>query len=189
MLEKFKLYGWICYVNLFISTFTFGGGYVVVPMIKKYFVQKKKFFTEEELITMAAVAQSSPGAIAVNLSVLAGQRTAGAAGIFLSAFCAVLPPMAILGFISSCYDVFSANIFIATALKGMQACAAALIADLIFDMYAALLKEKSKLPAVLAPLSFAACTFLNMNVIVILLSCCLICLLSFYIQKKHGRRL
>ena len=67
-------YGWLFAVNLFISAFTFGGGYVVVPMVRRYFVEKKQYFSQEELMQMAAVAQSTPGAIAINLSALAGYR-------------------------------------------------------------------------------------------------------------------
>ncbi len=65
-MKKFRLYLWLCYVNLFISAFTFGGGYVVVPMIRKYYVKEKHLFTEDDLMTLAAIAQSSPGAIAIN---------------------------------------------------------------------------------------------------------------------------
>lgn len=81
MKKRIKLYFWLFGVNLFISTFTFGGGYVVVPMIRKYYVEKKALFSEEELLELAAVAQSSPGAIAVNLSALAGYRTAVLPGL------------------------------------------------------------------------------------------------------------
>lgn len=74
-MTKLKFYSWLAGVNLFISTFTFGGGYVVVPMIRKYYVEKRALFTNDELMEMAAVAQSSPGAIAINLSVLAGKKS------------------------------------------------------------------------------------------------------------------
>lgn len=70
-ISKPHLYSWLFSINLFISAFTFGGGYVVVPMIRKYFVEQKKLFDEDELMNMAAVAQSVPGAIAINLSALA----------------------------------------------------------------------------------------------------------------------
>ena len=73
--ERAGLLLWLAGVNLFISAFTFGGGYVVVPMIRKYFVERRNLFTEEELMEMAAGAQSAPGAIAVNLSALAGYLT------------------------------------------------------------------------------------------------------------------
>ena len=75
--EKVKKCLWLFWINLFIGAFTFGGGYIVVPMINKYFVWKKRLFSKEELLSMAAIAQSTPGAIAVNLSALAGHRRHG----------------------------------------------------------------------------------------------------------------
>ena len=107
--KKRLLYPWLFGVNLFISTFTFGGGYVVVPMIRKYYIEKKHLFSEEELLNMAAVAQSTPGAIAMNLSALAGYRTAGVLGVLVSCTAAVLPPLVILSILSVCYQSFSSN--------------------------------------------------------------------------------
>lgn len=121
MREKIRLYGWLALVNLFISAFTFGGGYVVVPMVRKYFVQKRHLFAEEDLLEMAAIAQSTPGAIAVNLVALAGWRVAGATGLILSCICAIVPPLGILGVISACYAAFVSNQTVAAVLKGMQA--------------------------------------------------------------------
>ena len=74
------IYLWLIAVNIYISMFAFGGGYVVVPLVRRSFVEKKKIFTEDELMEMSAVAQSSPGAIAVNLAALSGYKAAGTAG-------------------------------------------------------------------------------------------------------------
>ena len=68
--EKLKLLLWLFKTDFFISSFTFGGGYVVLPMIRKYFIEQKHLFSEDELMDMSAVAQSSPGAIAINLSLI-----------------------------------------------------------------------------------------------------------------------
>lgn len=84
MKYRLKTYFRLFAVNLFISAFTFGGGYVVVPMVRRFFVEKSHDFSEEELLDMAAVAQSAPGAIAVNLSALAGYRIAKTAGVLVS---------------------------------------------------------------------------------------------------------
>ena len=59
--EKLKLLLWLFKTDFFISSFTFGGGYVVLPMIRKYFIEQKHLFSEDELMDMSAVAQSSPG--------------------------------------------------------------------------------------------------------------------------------
>ena len=71
------IYLWLIAVNIYISMFAFGGGYVVVPLVRRSFVEKKKIFTEDELMEMSAVAQSSPGAIAVNLAALSRRERQG----------------------------------------------------------------------------------------------------------------
>ena len=124
MQKKWKLCAWLFGINFFLSAFTFGGGYVVVPMVRKYFVRKKELFSEEELVEMAATAQSSPGAIAINLSALAGYRTAGAAGAAVSCVSAVLPPLLILSAVSVWYDAFASNPVVSAVLTGIQAGAA-----------------------------------------------------------------
>lgn len=179
------LYLWLFSINLFISAFTFGGGYVVVPMIRKYFVEQKKLFTEEELIDMAAVAQSVPGAIAINLSALAGYRSAGIFGVFLSCLAAVLPPVAILSAVSAWYTVFSTNVMIAAVLKGMQAGAAALIVDLVIDMTNLILKERSLFLTMMVPASFIAGFVFHINVAVILAVCCVLCVLRLLIAEQR----
>ena len=103
------IYLWLIAVNIYISMFAFGGGYVVVPLVRRSFVEKKKIFTEDELMEMSAVAQSSPGAIAVNLAALSGYKAAGTAGAVISCAASVIPPLVILGIISGFYDLFIAN--------------------------------------------------------------------------------
>ena len=66
---------------LSISTFTFGGGFVIVTLMKRRFVDDLHWLDEDEMLDMTAIAQSCPGAIAVNGAILVGQRVAGAAGI------------------------------------------------------------------------------------------------------------
>lgn len=182
------LYLWLFSINLFISAFTFGGGYVVVPMIRKYFVEQKKLFTEEELMNMAAVAQSVPGAIAINLSALAGYRSAGMIGVFLSCLAAVLPPVVILSAVSAWYTVFSTNVMIAAVLKGMQAGAAALIVDLVIDMTNMIVKERSIFLTMMVPASFLAGFIFHINVAVILSVCCFLCILRLLIGEQRDIR-
>ena len=180
-----KPYLWLMGINLFISTFTFGGGYVVVPMIRRYFVEQRKYFTEEELVNMAAAAQSTPGAIAINLSALAGYRTAGAGGAVISCIAAIIPPLVILGFVSVSYAAFASNTMIAAVLKGMQAGAAALIVDLIIDMCQMVLKERSLLLTAMIPGAFLAGYVMKINVAIILVFCCLLCIGKVLLAKRR----
>lgn len=188
MKEKIALYFWLIKTNLFISAFTFGGGYIVVPMIRKYFIEKKKRFTEEELMEMAAIAQSAPGAIAVNLASLAGYRTAGRIGLCISCICAVIPPFLILAAISVFYTVFVTNTAVTAVLRGMQAGVAALMVDFIIDMTEMVLKERSRLLSLMAAAAFLLSFFTRMNVMLILLGSCAVCIIRLWtarIAKKE----
>lgn len=186
MTKRTGLYLWLAKTNLFISAFTFGGGYVVVPMVKKYYVQEKELFTEDELIEMAAVAQSTPGAIAVNLVSLAGYRAAGIAGVIISCICSIIPPIVILSIISVFYTAFISNTIVVAVLKGMQAGVAALILDFIVDMSNMIIKERSPILSLLVVCSFVISFFTNVNVIFILLGSCLICVLRVLTRRKVG---
>lgn len=181
--QKKKPYFWLMKINLFISAFTFGGGYVVVPMIRRYFVKQKAFFTEEELMQMAVIAQSTPGAIAINLSCLAGYRCAGKTGALLSCLFATLPPFILLTFISIFYRAFASNMIIASMLRGMQAGAAALIVDVVIDMCQMIHKEHSIALTLCIPITFIANYVLHIHVIWILLFCCLLCIGKILMQK------
>lgn len=189
MKEKIRLWLWLGKTNLFISAFTFGGGYVVVPMVRKYFVHKKQLFSEDELMEMAAIAQSTPGAIAVNLVSLAGLRTGGAAGLLISCVCAVIPPLVILTVISLCYSAVISNVAVSAVLRGMQAGAAALIVDFVVDMAALILNKKSVMLDLLVAAAFLASFFTEIHLIFILLGSCLICALWVLVKRRgaaHG---
>jgi len=185
--QSIKIYVWLLVTNLFISAFTFGGGYIVVPMVRRFFVVKKHYFTEEDLINMAAIAQSTPGAIAINLSALAGYKVAGIVGALISCMAAVVPPLIILTIISTFYKIFISNTIITAILKGMEAGVAALMVDLIVDMCSLVLKKKSLLLSVMIPLSFIANFILDVNVALILLFCCFLCILQVFRKRRKSK--
>ena len=160
------IYLWLIAVNIYISMFAFGGGYVVVPLVRRSFVEKKKIFTEDELMEMSAVAQSSPGAIAV-----------------ISCAASVIPPLVILGIISGFYDLFIANKIVAAVLKGMQSGVAALIVSVVADMCTVILKEKSFFLFSLIPIAFIANFIFDVNVALILAVCCGLCILRVYVRS------
>ena len=93
----------------YISSFTFGGGFVIVTFMKRKFVDELHWLTEEEMLDMTALAQSSPGAIAVNAAILVGWRVAGGIGIVVAVIGTILPPMVILSVISFFFPHFTRN--------------------------------------------------------------------------------
>ena len=168
-MTKLKHYLWLASISLFI----------------KYYVEKKRLFSNDELMEMAAVAQSSPGAIAINLSVLAGKKVAGLPGVFINAICSIIPPLVILGLISNWYAAFAANVTVMAVLKGMQVCVTALIIDIVIDMYQLIRQESSRLLRLLVPISFVANAIFNLNVIYILFFSVGLCLLDTYFQQTR----
>ena len=102
---------------LSISTFTFGGGFVIVTLMKRRFVDDLKWLKEDDMLDMTAIAQSCPGAIAVNGAILVGRRVAGAAGIAVATLATVIPPLVILSLVSYFYALFADNPYVAAVLK------------------------------------------------------------------------
>ncbi len=121
---------WVLFLTtLYISAFTFGGGFVIVTFMKHKFVDELHWIDEQEMLDFTALAQSCPGAIAVNAAILVGWNVYGFAGMIVATLGTILPPMIILSIVSFFYAIFSTNVWVAVVLKGMQAGVAAVILD------------------------------------------------------------
>lgn len=156
--------------TLYISSFTFGGGFVIVTFMKRKFVDELHWIDEQEMLDLVALAQSSPGAIAVNAAILVGWRVCGFAGMLTAVLGTILPPMIILSVISLFYAAFASNVYVALVLKGMQAGVAAVILDVTCSLGGSVLKEKSVFSIIIMAAAFAATFFFNVNVIYIILT-------------------
>ena len=156
--------------TLYISSFTFGGGFVIVTFMKRKFVDELHWIDEQEMLDLVDLAQSSPGAIAVNAAILVGWRVCGFAGMLTAVLGTILPPMIILSVISLFYAAFASNVYVALVLKGMQAGVAAVILDVTCSLGGSVLKEKSVFSIIIMAAAFAATFFFNVNVIYIILT-------------------
>lgn len=172
--SRFKTLRTLFFSMLYISAFTFGGGFVIVTLMKQKFVDKLHWMDESEMLDMTAIAQSSPGAIAVNAAILVGWRMAGFAGMITAVIATILPPMVILTAISYCYEAFAANRYVALVLRGMQAGVAAVILSVVFDLGGKVLRERSVLSIALMVLAFAATFVFGVNVVFIILAAALV---------------
>lgn len=171
---------------LYLSAFTFGGGYVIVTLMKKKFVDKYHWISEKEMLEITAIAQSAPGAIAVNGAIILGYRIAGMAGAAVSVLGTILPPIVILSLISLFYDFFRDNIIVSQVLAGMQAGVAAVIADVVIEMGSNVIKEKNVLSILIMFLVFTASYILKINVIYIILFCIGVGILRGIWNLKRG---
>ena len=154
---------------LYISAFTFGGGFVIVTFMKKKFVDELHWISEDEMLDMTALAQSAPGASAVTAARLVGRRAAGFTGMIVSVLGTIIPPITILAVISLFYKAFATNPWVAAVLGGMQAGVAAVICDVVWNLGAKVVKEKSAMSIAIMAGAFIATAFFKVNVIVIIL--------------------
>ncbi len=141
-MEKDKKFYWKLFSSTFsLSAFTFGGGFVIIPLMRKKFVEELSWIDEQEMLDLTAIAQSSPGAIAVNASILIGYRLDGFRGALITVLGTVLPPLIILSVISLFYTAFRDSLIVGYVLRGMQAGVAAVITDVVLTMTSDILKE------------------------------------------------
>lgn len=187
MERKRNLY-WTLFSSTFsLSAFTFGGGFVIVPLMKKKFVENLKWIDEEEMINMVAIAQSSPGAIAINASIIVGYRLAGVVGALIATIGTILPPLIILTVISFFYQEFSDNVIINALLKGMQAGIAAIIIDVVLVLASNIIKKKEILSFFIMIGAFVATFYFKLNVAYIILICGLIGAGMVIYQEKNKK--
>ena len=166
-----KTYWTLFSSTFFLSAFTFGGGFVIVPLMKKKFSDELHWIEEKEILDLTAIAQSSPGPIAVNAAILIGHRIGGMLGAVLSVLGAVLPPLIIITLISSAYAAFRDNRIVSACLKGMQSGVAAVIVDVVAGLGGKVVRSKSVFQIGLMIAAFLATWVFGVNVALIILAC------------------
>ncbi|NCB05482.1 MAG: chromate transporter [Clostridia bacterium] len=154
-----------------LSAFTFGGGYVIISLMKKKFVDDLKWLEESEMLDMTALAQASPGPVAVNASILLGYRVAGIAGALVSIAGTVLPPLIIISVISFFYTAFRQNAVVQAVFKGMRAGVAAVIADVVCSLGTNVVRTKDAVSILVMIAAFTATYVFEVNVVYIILVC------------------
>lgn len=117
-----------------ISAFTVGGGFVIIPLLKAKYVDEYGWLEDKETLDLAALAQSLPGVMAVNASILLGYRMAGIPGALTALSATILPPLITLSIIAQAYEAYAASPVVRLVLKGMQCGATALIVSVAVDL-------------------------------------------------------
>ena len=146
--------------------------------MRKKFVEELAWITEEEMMDLTAIAQSAPGAIAVNASILTGYQIAGIAGALVAILGTILPPLIIISIISLFYQVFRDNALLSLAMNGMLLGVSALIFDVVLKMLAPLFSNRKPLPIFILLFSFTAIHFFSVNILLLILFCAFIGVIS-----------
>ncbi len=171
---------------LYISSFTFGGGFVIVTLMKKKFVDEYKWIDEKEMLDITSIAQSSPGAIAVNAAVIVGKKLGGIPGIIAAVTGTIIPPLVIISVISVFYNAFADNKYVSLVLRGMQAGIAAVILDVVFSLSSDFFRNKKIYEICLIFISFILVFFFGINVIIIILASAALGIITLLLRKRKA---
>ena len=188
--NKFKILWELFKATFVLSAFTFGGGFVIVSLMKKKFVEELGWLDEEEMLDITAIAQSSPGPIPINASVILGYRMSGIVGSLVAVLGTALPPMFIISLISVFYTQFRENAIIAVALQVMRAGVAAVIFDVVINLAKNVCKTKRILYIGLMIVAFVATYMFDVSAMLIILTCLAVGIIELVLdlRKKEVER-
>ena len=182
---------WLLFRSTFkLSAFTIGGGYVIVPLMQKLFVEEYQWLERDEMLDMIAIGQAAPGVIAVNTSILVGYKMRGIAGALITLLGTISPPLIILSIISLIYSYIIGNPFVEALFTGMRVGVAAVILDAVITMAKTIFQKKSSVALILMFSAFILVTFFHISVILVILAAGLVGLLTMEKERKHdgGKR-
>lgn len=188
MNQRLRLLRKLFLSTLYLSAFTFGGGYVIITLMKQKFVDHYHWIEEEEMPDLVAIAQSTPGAIAVNGAIVIGYKLAGPLGALVAIVGTVLPPFVIISLLSLCYETFQGLYAVQKILEGMQAGVGAVIAAVAWDMGRGVVEERDTVSTVILAASFVAACFLEINVVYIILFCGLLGVVRTLLEKRRAAK-
>ncbi|MDR3091210.1 MAG: chromate transporter [Clostridiales bacterium] len=169
-----------------ISAFTFGGGYAIVPLFKRKFVDDLRLMSEEEMLNLIAIAQAAPGAMAINTAMLAGYKTAGLGGAACAVVGTVLPPLVVISAVSVFYRRLRDSYAVSAALAAMAPAVAATVASAVWSLGRGVIKSRGGALAALA--AFVAAAVFRVNVMYIVLAFAAAGFVSGFLRPGRGGR-
>lgn len=186
MKDKFKNSLILFLTFLKIGTFTFGGGYAMIPIIEKEVCEKRKWITEEDILDIIAIAESTPGPIAINSATFIGYKISGVFGSFCATFGVVLPSFVIISIISLILRQFSDSLVVQYAFNGIRAGVLALLIKALVSMYKKC--PKGLFSYIVMGASFILAAFTDINVIFVLIGCAVAGIVNSLIIKRRVKQ-
>ena len=168
-----------------IGAFTFGGGYAMIPLIQKEVVENKKWITDDDILEIIAIAESTPGPIAINSATFVGYRTCGFFGAFFATLGVVLPSFVIILLISFVLREFQSIKAVQYAFNGIRAGVLALLIKALWGMYKKC--PKGWVSYVVIGLAFVLVAFLNVNVLYVIIGCAIFGLVTSLITEGRSK--
>lgn len=168
-----------------IGAFTFGGGYAMLPLIQREIVDKRKWITNDDILEVVAIAESTPGPIAVNSATFVGYRTGGFPGALLATTGVVLPSFLVILAISFVLREFESLKAVQYAFSGIRAGVLALVLKALWSMYRQC--PKNAVSYSLMGAAFVLVAFLGVDVLPVIIGCAAVGLIvTLYEGRKKG---
>ena len=168
-----------------IGLFTFGGGYAMIPLIQRETVDNKKWISDKDILDIVAIAESTPGPIAINAATFIGYRVGGFLGAMAATVGVVLPSFTIIAAISYVLAAFQNVVWIQYAFIGIRAGVLALIVKALWSMYKQ--SPKGVFSYLIMFGAFAVTAFLPVNVVFVILFCAAVGILQTLITGRWGK--
>lgn len=157
--------------TLELSAFTFGGGYVIVSLMKKTFVDRFHWIENDEMLDLVAIAETAPGSIAISGAIVVGCKLAGLVGMVITVVATTIPPLVIISLIALGYQAVGDNELVKRLLLGMQAGVGAVIFAVVWEMARKYVKKRDAAAVLVMVLAFLAAGVFRVNVIYVVLVC------------------
>ena len=169
-----------------IGAFTFGGGYAMIPLIQRETVEKHGWISDDDILEIIAIAESTPGPIAINSATFVGYKVAGFFGSFFATLGVVLPSFIIILAISYVLEAFQSLQAVVFAFNGIRAGVLALIFKALFGMYKK--SKKNAVSYIVMALAFAAVAFLKVNTLIVIVGCAVIGLVTSILASRRAAK-
>lgn len=172
--QEAKSLGTLFFTFFKIGLFTFGGGYAMIALLEEEFIQRRKWLDKDEFLDMTAIAESTPGPVAINSATYLGYKLAKVPGAATATVAVCLPSFLIIYAISLFFEQFTQLTVIANAFKGIQVC----VIYLIFSAGVRMLKSLDKSPFATGVLAAVMLVMVGLSLAGVSISSILLILLS-----------
>ncbi|MBR3225513.1 MAG: chromate transporter [Atopobiaceae bacterium] len=161
------------FVTIFSISATANSGFAILSVMKDEFVRKRGWFSEDQMADFIAIVQSTPGAMAVNASMVVGYQVAGPLGSLVAVTGCILPPMVVMIVVTAFYEVIVGNEFVYLFMRGMQLGVVGMLLDVLLSLFANVTKKGFVYPLVLVAVAFVYIRFLGWPIPYLAIGCAL----------------
>ena len=178
---------WELFITFFkIGGFTFGGGYAMIPLIQKEVVDNKKWVSDEDILDIVAIAESTPGPIAINSATFIGYKTAGVLGSFFATLGVVLPSFIIISIIAYLLEEFATYKVVKWAFFGIRAGVLSLVTKSLWTMFKK--APKGVLALIISIVALALVAFVKLNALIVIGLGAIVGLVSSEIKRRRVKQ-